>query len=390
MKLTILIFVVLLTETALTFGTKEAKPYLLTGIKQRRNAAELKAYHQQRRLEAAAAHKLYFPAYPDEPPIANIRIGKSEQSFNVSIETSINNIFVLDVSYTTHANDVATFNPHDPSSSATPAGWYNSFSDKFGADGGAYLDTVTFLHPMDLRLGVINQTFDSQGRFTSYYFTVSGVLGLAWDPDEKDKPVTQYFDPIINLFAKMPNLPRYFVQAVGQKKNDDRFGWWSIMFGGELTDHCAGNILTSATVFFNNYRIFSFNLDVFGFGTATAEGYSTNVDMGLPVLFLSVDALSLVHDAIQPDYDYDLDLYTTPCNNAGKFDDLVFTVGGVDLRVSSKHYILDLGLGTGQCVLAINTYNKFTAVYVLGLPFLNNYCVKFSIDNTSISFQNVR
>ncbi|KAI6170067.1 Eukaryotic aspartyl protease [Aphelenchoides besseyi] len=109
----------------------------------------------------------------------------------------------------------------------------------------------------------------------------------------------------------------------------------------------------------------------------------------LSVIYVPWEAFDIIYSLIEPGYDFEVGVYTTSCSNRGQVPDFVFTVSGVELRVPSTSYIVDLGLEKeGECVLAFSYTSSFSTPYALGTPFLYNYGVEWSIDDTTITFKN--
>ncbi|KAI6216337.1 Peptidase A1 domain-containing protein [Aphelenchoides besseyi] len=192
------------------------------------------------------------------------------------------------------------------------------------------------------------------------------------------------------MFALYPEMPRYYVMAIGEYlENGTAADTGCLTFGAFPDLFCKTNPIASASLYYDyTYNSLSFNLDSFGYGSQRVNGGTAKMDSGLPMILVPLEAFNLLFNAIQPDYDYELQLYTTDCSNAGVLDDLVFTIGNVDLNVPSTVYIIDLSLGDGRCVVKFSLSNDFTTPFALGMPFTDTFCVKWDIDNNTISMFN--
>lgn len=60
--------------------------------------------------------------------------------------------------------------------------------------------------------------------------------------------------------------------------------------------------------------------------------------------------MSRIASTLGAQFDWENELYTIPCS--GSYPDMVFTINKVKYSIPSKQYILDLGLGSGNCALA--------------------------------------
>ncbi|KAI6218586.1 Peptidase A1 domain-containing protein [Aphelenchoides besseyi] len=385
MKFSILVVFFLLIVLNSASDAKTKGFHRLVGKKYRRNATELKAYHQQR----AKLHKNYVPEYPEDPMIANVLIGDSEDEFIVSLESGTNNFWLLDISYPHVGPNVTTFDPSSPNSSATFEGPFYSESNDFALYGKSVNDTFALFEPMILTFGSVEMIYGD--RFDpAFNADVSGALGLSWDIALKDEPVTPHSAPILNIFNAMADKPpRIISQTIEQDPSSGQWTWFTTTFGANLDEFCAPTPLTVAPLTFDEKsNSLSFQLDSFAIGDRkTNDGDLAKIDSGLSVIFVNSFAFDLIYAAIQPDFDYDVGVYTTSCQNKGTFDDFVFTVNDVEMHVPSSSYVIDLGLGNDQCVVAFSYTSSFSTPFALGTVFLENYGVELSIDDSTITFK---
>ncbi|KAI6195804.1 hypothetical protein M3Y94_01031200 [Aphelenchoides besseyi] len=391
MKFNLVVALVLLAVVATAFdvGTKDTKTRQVFGKKRRHTAAELKAYHQRKRVEALKMHKNYVPTYPAEPIVTFVNIGESEQFFYVALESGSDTLWVLDASYQNAGPNVAKFNSSDPNSSAVEVGPFYAQSGDAGLYGKAYTDVVTFFDAENITFGSVTDVYAGwyDPEFNGY---ISGAFGFAWNPALKDEPVGPNSSPIFNLFASL-DRPRIISQATGNDESDGKTAWAVTGFGSKLSEYtCDPNPVAVLPLSFNQEtEQLSFTLDSFALGDQKTDGDLAKVDTGLSVIYVPWEAFSIIDFIIQPSWNYEYGVYTTPCSNRGQLPDFVFTVGGAELRVPSTSYIVDLGLEReGGCVLAISYTSSFSTPYALGTPFLYQYGVEWSIDDTTITFKN--
>ncbi|KAI6212510.1 hypothetical protein M3Y94_00034400 [Aphelenchoides besseyi] len=183
--------------------------------------------------------------------------------------------------------------------------------------------------------------------------------------------------------------PRIISQTIEQDPSSGQWTWFTTTFGANLDEFCAPTPLTVAPLTFDEKsNSLSFQLDSFAIGDRkTNDGDLAKIDSGLSVIFVNSFAFDLIYAAIQPDFDYDVGVYTTSCQNKGTFDDFVFTVNDVEMHVPSSSYVIDLGLGNDQCVVAFSYTSSFSTPFALGTVFLENYGVELSIDDSTITFK---
>ncbi|KAI6223936.1 hypothetical protein M3Y95_00829600 [Aphelenchoides besseyi] len=389
LSLSAIAVVVLIVGVAAFEITKDKESYIITAKKYHQNATQLRANRHQLRSGNS------YIAYPSEPFVTTIEIGTSKQSFIVSLETALNGLWLGGPTFKRISEpDGGVYDPKNPNSSATKLQALSSYDGvTYYIGGDEYSDTITLFEPT-------NQTFISgngygySSIFSLYHnIKLAGSFGLSWNVNLKDEKVTNNSAPILSLFAAAPQLPRFFVQAIGKNPTED-YSWSVTSFGSDLDKICDSNVVTSAALsstvrpYFSGVGLVApeFKLDLFSMKDQTAKGEWAVIDSSLPIIIITEDAFDVVYQLIQPDYDFQYGIFTTDCN--GKFDDFVFKVNGVELRVPSTSYIYDIGLDYDQCALAVSYQGLFTDTpFVLGTPIQYNYCVKFDIDNSKISFQ---
>ncbi|KAI6171653.1 Peptidase A1 domain-containing protein [Aphelenchoides besseyi] len=351
----------------------------------RSNVIKLKSLRNFRPID----HRNYIPNYSKEYIIDVVFVGESPKLFIVSVETGASDFWLLDSTYP-HGSNVDTFNTSDPKSTAVDSGRvFQSTSADYGIYGKVFYDRVNYYGAWNQSFGVVNR-IEGQWYDPKFNGFVSGALGLSWNPRLKNDPPTADSAFILNIFAATPELPRYFSMACRETWDDNAEDTSGEIIFGQMSTFCEPPQIASTSLYFDDtYNSLSFKLDSFAFGKQKINGDVAKIDSGLPTMVVPEDAFNLIFDVIQPDYDYDRQLYTTECSNIGKFDDFVFTIGDVDLAVPSTIYIVDLNLGNDQCVVKLAQFTgDFTTPYTLGLPFQFAYCVKWDIDNDTISMFN--
>ncbi|KAI6212585.1 hypothetical protein M3Y94_00043200 [Aphelenchoides besseyi] len=387
MQSSILAAFLLLFVVTSAFYLDAKSPRRIIGKKHQRTAAELKAYHQQRRAKAEAEGKNYIPNYPNDLLFTEITIGNTGLQYYVALETGSDSLWVIDSSYPNVKPDVATFNPNNRNSTAVAAGDFHKTSENYNVDGKAYTDTITYLAP-------IKQTFGSVTAFkyswdNPEFDSLSGAFGLAWDPNKKSEKLTENSAPILNLLSIYSDSPRMFSLVTWHNETDGTFLTAAFIIGDNLNAYCNRKPVIVAPLSYNdNTNQLSFSLDSFAFDNQKIDGDLAKVDSGSSLIYVPAKAFDILYSSIQPDFNYDLGFYTVPCSKRGELEDLVFTIGGAELRVPSTNYVIDLKVGGGQCVLAILLSNTYNTPYALGLTFMyNNFGVEWSIDDTTITFK---
>ncbi|RCN41042.1 hypothetical protein ANCCAN_12987 [Ancylostoma caninum] len=85
-------------------------------------------------------------------------------------------------------------------------------------------------------------------------------------------------------------------------------------------------------------------------------------------------------------------LYIVECSTIHNLPPMLFRIAGLKFTVPSEHYILDLNIGNGQCVLAVFPVEAgaFKTQFVLGQPFIRTYCQTYDIKNKRIGISVAR
>ncbi|KAI6224032.1 Peptidase A1 domain-containing protein [Aphelenchoides besseyi] len=384
----IILFSIFLIATTGLVVSKDENSHLIIGRKYHHNGAQLQSYHERKRSEAARNGKLYDPLYPEDPLSGYFYLGESEQLFYIALETGRSDCWVLDKSYPKIGRFIQTFDYDNLNNSAVHVGEFFSHTGEFGLYGEAYSDIIKVFYPANQTFGSVTGTY---GDFYDPLFDdfISGALGLSYNPALKDEPITADSAPVLNILNTLPDRPRIYSLAVGANDTSGRMSWAVITFGKNLDELCDFNSLATIPLTFDVILdTLIFQLDSFAIGDKLIDGDLAVVDSGLSIILVPWKTFDIIYSTIRPDFDYQTGVYTTDCSNRSKLDDFVFTVGGVELRIPSTDYVVDLDLESGKCVVKFSVTNAFTAPYALGTPFLYQYCTTWSVEDTTISFKN--
>ncbi|KAI6170881.1 Peptidase A1 domain-containing protein [Aphelenchoides bicaudatus] len=127
----------------------------------------------------------------------------------------------------------------------------------------------------------------------------------------------------------------------------------------------------------------------FSFQTFATAGDTAIFDTAFPNIVFPDKVYDAIDRLINPEYSWDYGVYTVDCSQANTLQDWVFTFQGVDFRVPAKDYLLDIQLPNNKCVLAFSRVrDDYTlSKYVLGSPFLRNFCTTYSFTVEEVSIQ---
>ncbi|KAI6224489.1 Peptidase A1 domain-containing protein [Aphelenchoides fujianensis] len=351
--LLLIVFHLLLVATA---WTKELREFRLVGRQHHRNAGALREFHRVRREEAARTHRNYIPTFPSEPILTTIQLGSPPKNFSVAIESGRAQLWVLDAFYPGYIPENPSYNLSE-STSGQKTGKFLGRSGDFGVVGTSFIDFFTFIFPTPQEFGAVSAVTDLD---FDPVFPFDGVLGLAWD-------VRQTRNDNPGFMGESESL---------------------ITFGYSDGDRCDLTRLHHADLFFDEQLgAMAFILDSFSFSDfSVASPAHASVDTGIPLILVPYATFAGVFERILPDYDFQLGIYTLDCSQSGVLEPWILGIGGHNYSIPSNSYILDVGLGNGLCVLALDLSNSFTTEYALGSPFAWEYCQRLDIDRGTIAF----
>ncbi|EPB74200.1 hypothetical protein ANCCEY_06689 [Ancylostoma ceylanicum] len=161
-----------------------------------------------------------------------------------------------------------------------------------------------------------------------------------------------------------------------------------ITFGGFDDDHCESNVsyvpLTAETYW-------QFSIDGYSICTHKCHKKAQVIsDTGTSWIGAPQHVIDNVADATNADYDFFQDIYTVPCANMDSLPPFNITIGGREYSIPSSEYVLDLGLGDGDCVLtffSMDDSNGFSdPTWILGDTFIRTFCNVYDVGAKQIGF----
>ncbi|KAI6237609.1 Peptidase A1 domain-containing protein [Aphelenchoides besseyi] len=353
---------------------------MLTGKQHRRNAAELREYHKQKRGQHSHS-KNYLYGYPDEALIAVIHTGdpkqKTQRAFNVSLETATDWLWLTDSSY----KQPDCTNPTAQISGTKLNQTFKGQYENYVVTGEKYSDKLSFISLTGVR-SLVDQTFGVVTDITTTAdvttdLNFDGVLGFGWKPKSKAES-QNCITPIENLLSTIQSESQYYILHLdGSNKNtSDRNYEFQITFGS-ANPHCDTNYgytyLYYNQLLDNGVMMFHFDGFHFNGQDIVAAGDTAIVDLGLPIISMNFKGYYYIYSTINPTFDYDHGVWTVPCTDAQTLSDWVFKIGGHNYTVPATKYVVDIGLGNRDCAVLFDKTPDdvpFKADWILGNPFL--------------------
>jgi hypothetical protein len=342
--------------------------------------------HARRAVLASGSQP--FIDYYDDFYLGNMSLGTPPQQFtNIVLDTGSSNLWVIDAACKTQAckgypDSGYTKNQFDTTKSSSWKKDGQRFSIQYGSGScSGYLgdDVCSFggLTIQDQKFGVANTIAEVFG-----YQPVDGILGLGWPQLAVDK-VTP---PMQNL---LPQLDQpIFTVWMDRVKDHIPMGENAglITYGALDPVNCGSTVQyvpLSATTYWQ------FPIDGFAVGSYSATKKDQVIsDTGTSWIGAPSAAIQGVVTATKAKYDFQNELYYVKCDQMSNLPSLMFTIGGNQYEVKSVHYVVDLGLGGGNCALTFFDMDGggFGPAWILGDTFIRAWCNVYDIGQKRIGF----
>jgi hypothetical protein len=349
-------------------------------IKEGKWAAVLKDFHNK------ASGNQPLMDYYDDFYLSNVTSGTPPQTFTIVPDTGSSNYWIIDVKCNTQAcqgypDSGYTKKRFDSSKSSTFSAQPGTpFSIQYGSgscSGNLATDVIAFAG-----LSFAKQVFGLSETIADVfgYQPIDGIMGLGWPALSVDNVVP----PMQNL---LPTLTKpLFTVWLDRKVKISMGGSAGLITYGDLdTKNCDA---TFNYVPLSSKTYWQFAIDGFAVGNATiAKSEQVISDTGTSWLGAPNKATKDIVAATGATYDDVNELYTVSCTATG-LPDLVFTIGGMPYNIPATEYVLDLGLGGGNCALTLFDMqgSGFGPKWILGDTFIRTYCNAYDIGGGQIGF----
>ncbi|CAL2043806.1 unnamed protein product [Caenorhabditis brenneri] len=320
----------------------------------------------------------------DEYYLAVIYLGSSEQQFDVALDTTSSNLWVLDVNCVSKGCKGVPMtgtlkNTYNSSKSVTYYSDGTSFSVPYK---GGFVSGV--MGTDQLLLGDFHwyeQDFGSATVVPEIYTQepVDGILGLGFPAFAIPGTNTT-----IQRLMPMLDAPLITIWMELTDGTAKEFGYAT--YGMFDTKECSENILY---VPLKDNTTWKFYVDAFQIGSysrvkneialsATGSGWT-----GVPNVVLS----GIVKQT-KAVYDFTNGIYTVPCSR--NQPDILLAINGVPYTIRSRNYVIDINLKNGQCALAFFGTTTQDPAWILGDAFVRSYCHVLDYGNARIGFAQSR
>ncbi|CAI4231635.1 unnamed protein product [Auanema sp. JU1783] len=342
------------------------------------------------RTQILASGTQPFIDYSDDFYLGNITLGTPAQTFTIVPDTGSSNLWVIDAACKTQACNGYpasgfTKDKFDTTKSSTFVKEDRKFSLRYGSGScNGYLgkDVLSFagLTYATQEFGVATHLATVFG-----YQPVDGIMGLGWPALAADKVVP----PMQNLLNQL-DAP-VFTAWMDRKIHGSNGGNGGILTYGALdTTNCDA---TYTYVPLSAETYWQFPIDGVTIGSYSEKRKDQVIsDTGTSWIGCPENVLAGIVKQTGAKYDAVQELYTVSCSKQSSLPDLVFTIGGANYNVPSVEYVLDLGLGNGNCALTFFGMNTggFGPSFILGDTWIRTYCQAYDIGQKRIGFSKAK
>jgi hypothetical protein len=322
----------------------------------------------------------------DDFYLSNITMGTPPQQFTIVPDTGSSNLWVIDTTCTAqqclgYPNSGWSKRRFNRGASSTFRDDGRMFSIQYGSGsctGKLGIDT--------LRFATLSITDQMWGYATSIatvfgYQPVDGIMGLGWPALAVDSVVP----PMQNLLPQLDS-PVFvaWLDLRGLVFGDNRGGLMT--YGALDTVNCDSQI---NYVTLSSRTYWQFTIGGFSIGSQSAtQNFEVISDTGTSWIGGPQRNIAQIVNATNACYDAQNQIYYVPCAAMATLPPLVFTIGGNQYPIPANEYVLDLGLGGGNCAITFFAFNGggFGPAWILGDTFIRQYCNVHDIGQGRIGF----
>jgi len=346
-------------------------------------STHLKYKQQVRQMKIAQFGSVPQPVldWDDLEYVGNITIGTPPQQFVVVLDTGSSNLWVTDKT----CNNVPCRqkNKFDSSMSSTYTNLNQAWTIQYGlgdARGNLGRDNMAFGGVGETQLAIPMTTF-GQANHISNDFTddpSDGILGLAFQSLAVDDVVP----PLQNAIAQGLLDQPLFTVWLQHKGLTEGMNGGVFTYGAIDTMNCGALIayqpLSSATYW-------QFRMETIGVGSySSSAGWDVISDTGTSFIGGPSSVIRGLANAVNAVYHSTDEYYTVDCNaNAG---DVMIKIGDNMYNINPVNYITQADETTCYFDFFPFDFGGFGPSWILGDPFIRQYCNIYDIGNQQIGF----
>jgi len=324
--------------------------------------------------------------YEDVAYVGTITLGTPPQSFEVILDTGSSNLWVVDSTCNSAAcnGNPRRKNKYRASASSTFANDGRRWSIQYGtgsASGTLGIDQICMAG-----LCFSQQIFGQATTIASFFQQqpIDGILGLGWPALAVDNVPP----PFQNL---MPQLDApIFTVWLDKKGNVDGVVGGLYTYGAVDNVNCQMNTVMYASLSAQTY--WQFPIQGISVGSYSFNGVQQVIsDTGTSLIGGPTSQIQGIANAVGGQYNSQYQLWLTPCNRISTAPALTFNINAPNMtpfQVPAFEYIIDVGLGGGQCLLTFFDMGGagFGPAWILGDPWIRTFCNIHDVGGRRIGF----
>ncbi|CAJ0582406.1 unnamed protein product, partial [Mesorhabditis spiculigera] len=326
----------------------------------KKRAAKADFLKQNPKFHGSYPQKVY--DYEDEEYLGNVTIGTPEQSFKVILDTGSADFWVPDKICTDDMDCEQCMQSDD-------------FDCDFDCQDPFCCDYIT------RKFKVPKSTFGMAVHLADFFASdpIDGILGLAF----RSLSVSDSTPVLINAINQgLLDQPAFNVY-LGKVGNQDGVYGGVYTYGGLDPDHCGDVIayqpLSSATYF--QYKM----TEVVAGNYSFKWNWEVISDTGTSFIGMPTWQSKAIAKEFGAWYDKEDEVYEIACN--ATIPDIVLTIGGKQYAIQQENLIVTAGEPDNKyCYLAIFDWDGDGTDWILGDPFIRQFCHVFDIGKQRVGF----
>lgn len=331
--------------------------------------------------------------------VGNITIGTPEQTFNIILDTGSSNLWIADSSCPHSTGDDVSYsneesgskvcdNKHRFDSSKSSTYVKNGKALKIAYGTGSMVgflgeDTIRFGDKGTDQLVVPKTTFGQATELADFFADVpiDGILGLAFKIIAADFVTPPLINAINQNILDKP-LFSVFLDTEGDGTSGAKRKGGVFTYGDIDTINC-GPVIDYVSVTFDSYWLFPIHGVQQGSYSVTKKQYVIS-DTGTSLIIGPTSVVNEILHHVDAEYDKEQDAYLINCD--AKYDPVTFIINDRPYTLSSAVLTLDVGIGENKCLFGIYPYDLGFPQWILGDPFIRQYCNIYDIGLSRIGF----
>jgi len=335
--------------------------------------------------------------------VGNITIGTPDQTFNIILDTGSSNLWVADSTcehtHSDTSSSQASYSNEEPGpkvcdnknrfkSSKSSTYVKNGKPLKIAYGTGSMKgflgeDTLRFGEVGTDQLIVPKTTFGQATELADFFADVpiDGILGLAFRIIAADFVVPPLINAINQQILDKP-LFSVWLDTEGNDQSGSRRNGGVFTYGDIDTDNC-GPVIDYVSVTFDSYWLFPIHGVQQGSFSTTNKQYVIS-DTGTSLIIGPTKIVDSIIAHVDAEYDDEQGAYLVNCD--AKYDPVVFTINEKQYALTSRVLTMDIGLGNNKCLFGIVPYDLGFPQWILGDPFIRQYCNIYDIGLSRIGF----